>query len=388
MYKYLLALIFLAIPAFAQTNVGIQLVNTAPSGAVSCRAQPRMLVSGTTAGTLYTPQGTSPSCTWGVVANGSGVTNYWTKTSNDINNNNTGNVGIGCAPTSGEKLDICGAQTLQTATANPFAYHWESFKRGNNGGATNAVATGSEIGGFTAAGWNGSAYTVTTGGFLTVACENWTLTANCTRMQFYTTPAGTSGDQYSMALTGPGDLGLLSGRVLGLSSSSSDPTQIDTAFSRLGANRFAFGNGTPGNATAEIDVGSCIGCNSTNQNIRTIGYNFDGGGSALSGTITRCVRVPYAGTITGWYIDADQSGSATFGVRSVAFASYTGSAGYSGYTDVTGGGTAPVLSSAVTATFANLTSWATAVTAKEYCMQLSSPATVTWINVYLIVSAS
>jgi hypothetical protein len=126
-----------------------------------------------------------------------------------------------------------------------------------------------------------------------------------------------------------------------------------------------------------------------NQNIRTIGYHFDGGGSALSGTITYCAAVPSAGTISGWHIDADQSGSATFGVRKVAFASYTGTAGFSGYTDVTGGGTAPVLSSAVTATSSSLTSWVTTVTAgQEYCFQLSSPATVTWVNVVLQFTAN
>lgn len=131
------------------------------------------------------------------------------------------------------------------------------------------------------------------------------------------------------------------------------------------------------------------GGGTTNQNIRTIGFHLDGGGSALSGTITSCLRVPYAGTITGWYIDADQSGSITLAVRKVAFASYTGTAGFSGYTDVTGGGTAPVLSSAVTATFANLTSWVTAVTAgQEYCIQGTSPATITWANIYITVSAS
>lgn len=120
---------------------------------------------------------------------------------------------------------------------------------------------------------------------------------------------------------------------------------------------------------------------------RLIGFNFNGGGSALSGTTVSCQRVAYTGTIVGWYIDADVAGSATFGVRSVAFGSYTGVAGYSGYTDVTGGGTAPVLSSAAEATFSNLTSWVTSVSAgTEVCAQLSSPATAAWVNLYLVTS--
>ena len=136
-----------------------------------------------------------------------------------------------------------------------------------------------------------------------------------------------------------------------------------------------------------VTTASCK-AGTTNQNLRTMGYHFDGGGSALSGTITYCSQVPITGTILGWHIDADQSGSATFAVRSVAFGSYTGTAGFAGYTDVTGGGTAPILSSAVTATSANLTSWVTSVNATdEYCFQLSSPATITWVNVVINFTA-
>ena len=127
----------------------------------------------------------------------------------------------------------------------------------------------------------------------------------------------------------------------------------------------------------------------SNQTIRPIGWHFDGGGSALSATQTGCYRVPFAGAITGWHIDGDQAGTATFAVRSVAFASYTGTAGFSGYTDVTGGGTAPTVSSSAIATFANVTSWVTTVTANsEFCFQMTSPATFTWVNVVLDVAAN
>lgn len=128
----------------------------------------------------------------------------------------------------------------------------------------------------------------------------------------------------------------------------------------------------------------------TNQNIRAIAVHFASGSAApLLGTTTACQRIAFAGTITGWYIDADVAGSGTIGVRSVAFASFTGVAGYAGYTDVTGGGTAPTISSAANATFGNLTSWVTALSANtEVCIQLSSPSTATALNVYLQVAAS
>jgi hypothetical protein len=127
----------------------------------------------------------------------------------------------------------------------------------------------------------------------------------------------------------------------------------------------------------------------TNQNIRTIGWRFDGGGTAIAGTQIACYKVAFGGTITGWYTDADVSGSVTWAIRSVAYGSFTGTAGFSGYTDVTGGGTAPVLSSAVTATFGNLTSWVTTVTAgNEYCFQITSPSTLTAVNLVLTVAAN
>lgn len=127
-----------------------------------------------------------------------------------------------------------------------------------------------------------------------------------------------------------------------------------------------------------------------NQNIRAFTMHFNmSDGSVIAGTITGCKRIEYAGTISGWYVYGNVSGSATLGVRSVAFASYTGLAGFSGYTDVTGGGTAPSLSTAVINSSTTLTSWVTAVTANSIvCVQLSSPASVSTLDVVLQVNAS
>jgi len=128
---------------------------------------------------------------------------------------------------------------------------------------------------------------------------------------------------------------------------------------------------------------------SANQLTRTLGYHFDNAGSALSGTTTACYREPISGIINGWYMDSDVAGSGTIGIRSTTSGSFTGTAGFAGYTDVTGGGTAPSLSSAVYSEFANLTSWATTVTAGNIvCFQLSSPATATYINVTLTLVAN
>lgn len=180
---------------------------------------------------------------------------------------------------------------------------------------------------------------------------------------------------------GTGDRALTAGAVL----IGSGVFPVQFAVTPNDATKALCGSNPP--AFAATCAGS--GGATTNQNLRQIAFHFDGGGSPLSGTITSCQRIQYAGAINGWYVDADVAGSGTIGVRSVAFASYTGVAGYSGYTDVTGGGTPPSISSGTNATFSNLTSWTTAVTAgQEWCFQLTAPATSTVIDGYLQVLAN
>ena len=123
----------------------------------------------------------------------------------------------------------------------------------------------------------------------------------------------------------------------------------------------------------------------TNQNIRSVSVVFDGGGSALTGTISRCTQVNYAGTIEKVSILADQSGSATIDVRTVAYASYTGPASAS---TITASDT-PALSSAVKYQDSTLTGWTTTLAANTaVCFVLSSPSTVTWLAANIEVAAN
>lgn len=146
------------------------------------------------------------------------------------------------------------------------------------------------------------------------------------------------------------------------------------------------GTPTAQRAIAWRDLGGTVAFTSDIPNTQ-IATHFDGGGSAITGTKVSCQRIPYGGTITGWYIDSDVSGSATFGARKVAFASYTGVAGYAGYTDVTGGGTAPTISSNTNNNSSTLTSWVTAVSQGQiYCFQVSSVTSSTVLDVYLEVT--
>ena len=123
----------------------------------------------------------------------------------------------------------------------------------------------------------------------------------------------------------------------------------------------------------------------TNQNIRSVSVFFDGGGTALSGTLSRCSQVNYAGTIEKVTILADQSGSATIDVRTVAYASYTGPGSAS---TITASDT-PALSSAVKSQDSTLTGWTTSLTANTVvCFVLSSPSTVTWLAANIEVAAN
>jgi hypothetical protein len=123
----------------------------------------------------------------------------------------------------------------------------------------------------------------------------------------------------------------------------------------------------------------------SNQNLRSIGAVFDGGGSALSGTIVRCTPVNYSGTITGVTLSADVSGSVTVDVKMVAYSSYTGPSSAS---TITASDT-PALSSAAKYQDTTLTGWSTTLAANSMvCFSLSSPSTVTWVAINVKVAAN
>ena len=125
--------------------------------------------------------------------------------------------------------------------------------------------------------------------------------------------------------------------------------------------------------------------NTANQNIRAVSFLFDGGGSALSGTVTRCQQVNYSGTIQEVTLLADASGSATVDVQTVAYASYTGPGSASSIT----ASDTPALSSAVAYQDSTLTGWTTSLSANTMvCFVLSSPTTVKWVSGNIKIAAN
>lgn len=120
-----------------------------------------------------------------------------------------------------------------------------------------------------------------------------------------------------------------------------------------------------------------------NIRIKNVSVTFDGGGVALTGTTTRCGYLPYNATINSATLLADQTGSATVDVRTVAFGSYTGPASAASITAAA----IPTLSAAVKFQDTTLTGWTTALTSNTVvCFVLSAPATVTWVNATLKVT--
>lgn len=198
-------------------------------------------------------------------------------------------------------------------------------------------------------------------------------------VNYYITQSGATGPTGATGMTG--------------ATGPTGPAGTNGAISRI----YNSGSALPVEPFLNFVNGGCVDnsgatrtdCSVTGTVSHKIGVVFVNGGSALSGTTVACTPIPVGGTITAVYTTADVSGSATVGIKTVAFASYTGTGGYSGYTDIVNGGTAPSLSSAVRYTDSTLTSWLTTLTAGQMlCVQESSPATITNLNVLLVYTGT
>jgi hypothetical protein len=148
--------------------------------------------------------------------------------------------------------------------------------------------------------------------------------------------------------------------------------------------------GTCGSAAA---FGPCaltdadLPANGTTRAINADFGDFSSGASALSTSQIACTLVRFAGTITAADITAYPSGSATVDVRTVAKASWTGPPSTSSIT-----ASAPMALSSNTLYTSPLTGWSYTGSAfpanTEFCFYLTSPSTVTGLQVSLSVTAN
>lgn len=113
--------------------------------------------------------------------------------------------------------------------------------------------------------------------------------------------------------------------------------------------------------------------------MQTVGIAIDGGGSAISTGVKGYVTVPFAGTITAAYLDADQSGSIVIDVWKKAGAKPT-------VADTIAASAKPTLSSAQRAVDSTLTGWTATVAAGDvFGFNVDSATTVTRATLVLKV---
>lgn len=122
--------------------------------------------------------------------------------------------------------------------------------------------------------------------------------------------------------------------------------------------------------------GSVPGFSTANQTIGVVGITIDGGGSAVTTGSKGFITVPYAGTITNWYMAADQSGSAVIDVKRSG-------------TSIVGAGNKPTLSSAQSGNAA-VSSWtSTAISAGDILeFNVGSASTLTRVTLTIKVNKS
>jgi hypothetical protein len=112
------------------------------------------------------------------------------------------------------------------------------------------------------------------------------------------------------------------------------------------------------------------------------GITIDGGGSTPATGTKGFYQVPYSGTITGWTLLADVSGSAVITVKKSTFA------GFPTTTSIVASAP-PTLTSQQNATSTTLTGWTTAVTAGDVLeYDLTSVSTVTRLTLEIQITKS
>lgn len=118
--------------------------------------------------------------------------------------------------------------------------------------------------------------------------------------------------------------------------------------------------------------------------VSTAGITIDGGGSAITTGVKGYVEVPFSGTITGWTLLADQTGSIVIDVWKDTYANYPPTSG-----DTITGTEKPTISSSNKGQDLSLNSWATSVTAGDVLgFNVDSCTTITRATLVIRISRS
>lgn len=135
---------------------------------------------------------------------------------------------------------------------------------------------------------------------------------------------------------------------------------------------------------SQWEPGSGSGGATTNENRRTIYLVLDGGGQTITTGVKADVRVPYTGTITGWEIVANASGSIVIDVWKDTYANFPPTVA-----DTIAGTEKPTLSSATKNQDTSLSTWTTSLTAGDWLrFNVDSATTVQRVALAIMVDAS
>lgn len=127
-----------------------------------------------------------------------------------------------------------------------------------------------------------------------------------------------------------------------------------------------------------IGSGSGIQPYLASQTTVSINYVIDGGGATITTGSKGYIEIPYAMTITGWVITADQSGDIVVDVKKSSYAGFP-------TTSSIAGSELPTLSTAQKNEDLNLTTWTTSVSAGDILeFVVNSAATVQRVTVSLV----
>ena len=113
----------------------------------------------------------------------------------------------------------------------------------------------------------------------------------------------------------------------------------------------------------------------------SLNFVVDGGGSAITTGVKGELQIPFACTITGWTVLADQSGSIVFDIWKDTLANYPPTVA-----DTITASAKPTISSATNASSSTLTGWTTSVAANDILrINVDSITTITRATLILKV---
>ncbi len=173
-------------------------------------------------------------------------------------------------------------------------------------------------------------------------------------------------------------------------------SDLDTGIFTSGSNEIAISAGgltssifNTSGLRIPLITNSLLSTNSSGQVIATqslgsFGITIDGSGSAITTGNKGYVTIPYSGTITGWDILADQSGSIVIDVWKDTYANFPPTVA-----DSIAGTEKPTLSSQQKNQDNTLTSWTTSVNAGDIiAFNVDSASTVTKVNLTIKITKS